>query len=191
MDSFHKGVYKASEIYEFNANEIIALLTPHYKIIKWVEEQNKNGMTYIKFKNHIEFTRDTFLSLNTYVKNDGYTKLSKRCDKLLDQLNKHRNGGKVNPRIKSYFNKIFKDDLPTKVNILSIASYNLFIYFKDKHIDTDYNYYKGMVSDIFNTGKFNTSLKYDTIIISLPDKLNVTIASLPHKGKKETYKYLQ
>lgn len=99
MDSneFKNNIIKTSKIYSFDADEMIKLLTPHNEALNWINQTKRNATTYSKFKNHLEFTKDIFSGLNNHVKNDGNKKLSKRCELLLTQLEKHRNNKPIPP----------------------------------------------------------------------------------------------
>ena len=175
-------------------NDIYEILTPHYKILKWIKEENKKAISYTKFINNLDFTKQTFLELNNHIKNDGYTKLAKRCDFILDQLEKYKTGKKISSKMESYFNKTFKSSLPTKTNVLSLGVDCLYIYVvientkKSREI-IDPQSSKNFIEYIFNVGKFNTSLKYTTIEISVKNGINEIITSRINKNKGEKYRY--
>ena len=188
---FYDRVQEVSNIYSFDANEIYELLKPHNAALSWITKQKGNATTYTKFKNHLEFTKEVFSNLNDHIKNDGYKKLSKRCEVLLSHLEKHRKNEPIPPKVKSYFNSIFNTDLPTESNILSIAKSNLEhfliqaslsepetenILFKD--------YCKDIIRDIFDKDSFNITLKYTTIKIHT-GSINIMIyESSGKKGKQ-------
>ena len=185
---FKARVSTAAEIYSFDANKVIELLTPHNEILNWIKKTKRSAVTYTKFKNHIEFTKDTFLEMNGYIKNDGYKKLAKRCDLLLDQLEKNRRGDKVHPMIKRFFHSKFKDNLPSKVNVLSIAVDNIFWYFVNSENNLqNATYAKDIICDIFYIRKFNTSLKYTSIKILTEKQNNIKLISKRKNHKKQTY----
>ncbi len=197
MDDFKKIVNDKMSYFdlEYEADNIFKLLEPHYRAIKWIEKQKQNAISYTKFINHIEFTKNTFLELNGYIKNDGYKKLSKRCDNLIIQLDNYRNGKAISSKMKSYFNKTFKGDLPSKTNILSIAAYKLqyqlIIDDWEKMGNNDLDYSKTIIEDIFNVGKFHTSLKYTSISISIPNEndIDIKITLSLYRGKEKRYIY--
>ena len=171
MEEFKKRIIEESKAYEFNADEVIELLTPHYQILEWLTEHNKVRMTPNKYKKHIQFTQDTFLELNAFVKNDGYTKLSKRCKYVLNQLELYENKKPLHPNMKAYFDKTFGVEYPSKNNIYSIATDNLRSYtLEDKWAKGGSEYSKDIISHIFDIGRFNISLKYEAILIKNNDK---------------------
>ncbi len=159
---FQQKMKSECKNYNLDFKKVYAALSPHYEILKYIEQKRSKCIAPTKFKNHIQFTLDTFLEVNNYVKEDGYIKLSKRCNYLLKQLEYYQEDNKkINPRMKNYFNEKFGKNLPTKSNILAIAVDNL----KEIETNTNSDYLKEIVSNVLNYGEnFNDRDIYWKII---------------------------
>ena len=131
-------------------------------MVETFKKNMENPPHNAQFKNRLQFSLDTFLELNDYIKNDGYTKLSKRCKIISRQFNYHQEDNKkINPKMKKYFDEKFGNNLPTKSNILAIALDNL----KEIETNTNSDYLKEIISNVLNYGEsFNDRDTYWKII---------------------------
>ncbi len=171
-ETFEKRLKKECEDYNFSFDEIHSTLSPHYEILKYIEKKRSKLTTPTKFRNHLKFTQNTFLEINNHIKNDGYVKLAKRCDRLLKQLDFYQDENKrINPKMKKYFDDKFGKDLPTETNILSIAVDNL----QDIKPNTPPDYLKDFICDVFERKRFTTKgQKWKTIRV---DSIDLTITT--------------
>ncbi|MGJ0362881.1 hypothetical protein NG776_02540 [Aliarcobacter cryaerophilus] len=159
---------KYYEVGEERTEYIIILYINLYGVVTEIQNIKTNSINYKDFKQQIENTIRIFDNLNTYEKNKGNLKISKRAELLKSQFDKYLERKTLNSNLEKYFNIKTSYHIPTFNNIFTIAISYIERSFEsyNRTITEAKGITKIVIKELIKKERFTSDLKYKRIIIN-------------------------